>query len=264
MWFLMNHRGEATLLDNWSYLWFSPWLSFHKFITKDRILYIAGGTFLNSRVTMGLKHKPLSERTNVMTGSIGTSPFACLQYSSHHWHWLLHRVQVIENLRQDLQVSHNTVSRWLDILETLYICYRISPFNHSRIRAVRKEKKLYLWGWAQMSCPGARFENMVASQLLKYRHFMEDTEGYRMNLQYIRDRDGREVDFVVVKDSQPLFAVECKVSDRTISKAIKYFKERTNILEFYQVHLGHRDIGSTNRDSHCLPFWKFCQIKQMP
>ena len=170
----------------------------------------------------------------------------------------------IESLRQDLQVSHNTVSRWLDILQTLYVCYRISPFSASRIRSVKKEKKLYLWDWAQVSESGARFENMVASQLLKYCHFMEDTEGYRMELQYLRDRDGREVDFVVIKDKKPLFAVECKVSDQTLSKAIKYFKERTKIPEFYQVHLGHKDTGRVDVTGRSLPFWKFCQIKRMP
>ena len=170
----------------------------------------------------------------------------------------------IENLRQDLQVSHNTVSRWLDILQTLYVCYRISPFSASRIRAVRKEKKLYLWDWAQVSNPGARFENMVASQLLKYCHFMEDTEGYKMDLQYIRDRDGREVDFVVIKEKKPLFAVECKLSDTALSKTIKYFKERTNIPEFYQVHLSDKDTGSADIGGRSLPFWKFCQIKKMP
>ena len=123
----------------------------------------------------------------------------------------------------------------------LYICYRISPFSGSKIRAVKK--KLYLWDWAQISDPSARFENMVASQFLKYCHFIEDTEGYQMDLQYIRDRDGREIDFVVVKENKPLFSVECKLSDQVLSKAVKYFKERTNIPEFYQGHLGDKDTG---------------------
>ena len=170
----------------------------------------------------------------------------------------------IENLRQDLQVSHNTVARWLDILQTLYVCYRIAPFSSSKIRAVKKEKKLYLWDWAQVSDPGARFENMVAGQLLKYCHFVEDTEGYQMDLQYLRDREGREVDFVVLKDKKALFAVECKVSDQAPSKTIKYFKERVKIPEFYQVHLGHKDIGRADITGRSLPFWKFCQLKNMP
>ena len=169
----------------------------------------------------------------------------------------------IESLRQDLQVSHNTVSKWLDILQALYVCYRISPFGSSKIRAVKKEQKLYLWDWAQVEDPGARFENMVAGHLLKYCHFIEDTEGYKMELRYIRDRDGREIDFVVIKDRKALFAVECKLSDQTLGKAIEYFKERTNIPEFYQVHLGTKDIGSADVKGRSLPFWKFCQIKNI-
>ena len=172
----------------------------------------------------------------------------------------------IENLRQNLQVSHNTVSRWLSILETLYVCYRISPFGSSKIRAVKKEQKLYLWDWVQASSPAARFENMVASQLLKYCHFIQDTEGYLMDLQYIRDRDGREVDFVVLRDKKPLFAVECKLSEQSLSKNIHYFKQRTAIPEFYQVCLGRKDkdYGRANIHGRSLPFWKFCQIKKLP
>ena len=170
----------------------------------------------------------------------------------------------IESLRQDLQVSHNTVSKWLDILQTLYVCFCISPFGSPKIRAVKKEQKLYLWDWAQVNDLGARFENMVASQLLKYCHFIEDTEGYRMDLRYIRDRDGREIDFVALKEGKALFAVECKMSDQTLSKSIQYFKERTGIPEFYQVHLAGKDIGSASVTGRSLPFWKFCQIKNMP
>ena len=172
----------------------------------------------------------------------------------------------IENLRQNLQVSHNTVSRWLSILETLYVCYRISPFDNPKIRAVKKEQKLYLWDWAQASTPAARFENMVASQLLKYCHFIQDTEGYVMDLQYIRDREGREVDFVVLKDKKPLFAVECNLSEQSLSKNIHYFKQRTSIPEFYQVYLEKKDkdYGHASIQGRSLPFWKFCQIKKMP
>lgn len=172
----------------------------------------------------------------------------------------------IEKLRKNLQVSHNTVSRWLSILEVLYVCYRLSPFSSSKVRAVKKEQKLYLWDWVQASTPASRFENMVASQLLKYCHFKQDTEGYLMDLQYIRDRDGREIDFVVLQDKKPLFAVECKLSEQELSKHIHYFKTRLAIPEFYQVYLkgSHKDYGHEKVKGRCLSFWKFCHIKNMP
>ena len=170
----------------------------------------------------------------------------------------------IEKLRQKLQVSHNTVSRWLDILEKLYVCFRISPFGSPKIRAVKKEQKLYLWDWAQVSQLGARFENMTACQLLKYCHFIEDTQGWRMDLKYLRDRDGREVDFVVLKNNNPLFAVECKASEYTLSQHVSYFQARTKIPEFYQVHLKNKDIGMAKKGGRSLPLWKFCLVKNMP
>ena len=170
----------------------------------------------------------------------------------------------IEKLRLILQVSHSTVSRWLDILESLYVCYRVPLFTSSLAPSVRKRQKLYLWDWPQAESKGARFENMVASQLLKYCHFIEDTEGRLMELRYLRDREGRELDFVVLQDKKPLFALECKVQEQTLSKSISYFRERIPIPEFYQVHLGQRDSGFADRGGRSLPFWKFCQIKQMP
>ena len=88
-------------------------------------------------------------------------------------------------------------------------CFRVSPYGPPRFRAVTKERKLYLWDWSELESDGPRFDNMVACQLLKYCHWVEDTQGHAMELRYLRDTDKREVDFVIVKDRKPAFAVEC-------------------------------------------------------
>ena len=81
---------------------------------------------------------------------------------------------------------------------------------------------------------------MMACLLLKYCHYHMDVNGEKMDLRYLRDTDGREVDFVVLKDRRPLFAVECKFKSKSFSKNIYYFKTRTSIPVFYQVDLhGH-------------------------
>jgi len=147
----------------------------------------------------------------------------------------------IKSLKEQLQVAHETVARWVEIFERMYLCYRLPPLGAKRIRAVKKEQKLYLWDWSLVPEPGLRFENMVAGHLLKYCHNTEDSEGHSMELRYLRDTDRREVDFVVLKDGAPLFAAECKTSDRQIGRPLHYFKERTDIPRFYQVHLGERD-----------------------
>lgn len=168
----------------------------------------------------------------------------------------------IKSLQEDLQVSPNTVSRWIQVLEMIYYCYRILPYGSPRIRAVKKSNKLYLWDWAEVESAGARFENLVAGHLLKYCHLLEDTEGFKMELRFIRDTDLREIDFVVLKDKKPLFAVECKTGESQLSPHIKYFRERTDIPQFYQVHLGKKDY--VDGIARVLPFTKFCELEKIP
>jgi hypothetical protein len=168
----------------------------------------------------------------------------------------------VKSLREDLQVDHKTAERWLQILENLYVCFRISPYGPPRVRAVRKERKLYLWDWSEVDAAGPRFENMVASQLLKYCHWVEDTQGHAMELRYLRDTDKREADFVVLKDKKPLFAVECKSGESAIGAALRYFAERTPIPRLYQTHLGERHY-STGKVT-VVPFIRLCEELELP
>lgn len=139
------------------------------------------------------------------------------------------------SLREDLQVSHKTVSSWLEALERLYYSFRLYPFHHTRIRSLRKEPKLYLWDWSQAEEPSAAAENMVASHLLKFCHFLKDSMGYRTELNYLRDLEGREVDFIVSENGRPWFAVEVKTSEAKPSKHLLYFSEKMKIPLSYQV-----------------------------
>lgn len=163
----------------------------------------------------------------------------------------------LKSLEEDLQVSQPTIGRWINILNLLYYTYTIAPYGAPKIRAVKKLQKIYMWDWSQVDEPGFRFENLVASHLLKYCHHLEDIEGHTMELRYLRDTDGREIDFVVIKNKKPIFAVECKTGDKQLSPHIHYFKERTNIPLFYQVHLKEKDFGAAS-SGRVLPFIKFC------
>lgn len=144
----------------------------------------------------------------------------------------------LNNIREDLEVSFRAVSHWVDIFEKLYYVYRLYPFSSKRIRAIKKQPKLYMWDWAQVPDEGARFENLVASHLLKLCHFLEDTEGQRAELWYLRDADKREVDFLVTLSGKPWIAVEAKVGDEAVSSELLYFRDRLKIPHVYQVVLG--------------------------
>jgi predicted AAA+ superfamily ATPase len=168
----------------------------------------------------------------------------------------------VKNLSLDLEVDHKTAKNWILTLENLYYCFRISPYGEPKIRAVKKEQKLYMWDWSQVEGPGLRFENMMASHLLKFCHFHEDVYGERMELRFIRDTDKREIDFVVLKNKKPLFAVECKLKDDHLSPHIDYIKKRTKIPMFYQVHLQGKS-RSISEEIKILNFSDFCNEVQL-
>jgi predicted AAA+ superfamily ATPase len=160
----------------------------------------------------------------------------------------------VNNLRQDLAVAFETADRWITILENLYFCFRIQPYGLPKLRAAVKERKLYLWDWSVCGNPAARFENLVASNLLKYCHRIEDRDGDHMELRFVRDSQGRELDFVVIRNGHPEFALECKTGEQQLSRNISYFSSRTSIPAYYQVHMGEKDYEISGCKARVLPF----------
>ncbi|MBA7513978.1 hypothetical protein ES705_05996 [subsurface metagenome] len=134
---------------------------------------------------------------------------------------------VTANLAADLQVSSKTVKSWLEILERMYLIFMVKPFTKSLPRAVLKPPKIYFFDNCDvLGDEGAIFENLVAASLLKRLHFLEDRDGYRYELRYIRDKEGREVDFAIIKEGNLEELIEVKFSDEAISKALKFYAER--------------------------------------
>lgn len=149
----------------------------------------------------------------------------------------------INAIREDLQISHPTVARWLDVFERVYAIFRLPPFGAPKLRAVKKEQKHYHFDWTLVSEPGPRFENLIASHLLKWVHFQIDVEGRDLELRYFRDIDGREVDFIVTERRKPILAVECKLSAGPPDRGIRYFVERFPKVEAWQICLdGSADL----------------------
>lgn len=141
----------------------------------------------------------------------------------------------VNALREDLQLSHKTVESWLQVLERLYAIFRLSPFGAPRIRAVKKVQKHYQFDWSLVPSEPARFENLIASHLLKWVHFEQDARGRDLELRYFRDSDGREVDFVVVEGREPVLIVECKWGESDVDKSLRYLKARFPEADAWQV-----------------------------
>lgn len=168
----------------------------------------------------------------------------------------------INAIRQDLQVNHQTVSRWLLMLERLYMIFRIYPFGAPNIRAVKKEAKHFHFDWTVLEDEGNRFENLVACHILKWTHLQQDINGQDIQLCYFRDIDRREIDFVITKDSQPIQFIECKLKGKEINPALKYMKKRFPAAEAIQLSLHREDNFMTKDGIHVRPANEFLMTLQ--
>jgi len=162
----------------------------------------------------------------------------------------------INSIREDLEVSFRAVSNWLDILERFYYHFRIRPFARSSIRSLKKEPKLYLWDWSEVPNDAARYENMVASHLLKFVHWLNDREGFRAELYFLRDTSMREVDFLVTVDAKPWFAVEVKSQSEHLAPNLLYFCEKLSIPFSYQL-VKKADVDKISSGTRILSVDKF-------
>ena len=141
----------------------------------------------------------------------------------------------INSLREDLSVNYKTAAFWVDVLERFYYHFRVYPYQNSAIKALKKESKLYLWDWSEVADDGARFENLIASHLLKFSDYLFDAEGYRTRLHFLRDREQREVDLMLSVDNKPWLAVEVKSSAKNLSTHLRYFASKLSVPFVYQV-----------------------------
>lgn len=138
----------------------------------------------------------------------------------------------LTSLREDLEVSVDTVKRWMSFLSELYYLYSIRPYSKSIKRSLAKNPKIYLYDWSELEDEGSRFENMVASHLLKACHFWTDSGEGLFDLFFLRNKDKVEIDFLITRDKKPWFTVECKLNDSTLDINHQVFSKVLKVPHF--------------------------------
>lgn len=71
--------------------------------------------------------------------------------------------------------------------------------------------------------------------MFKFTDFLREYEGYKSNLNYLKNVDKKEVDFLVTNNNKPWFVVEVKLSEQTPSSNLIYYKKKLDIPFAYQV-----------------------------
>ena len=131
------------------------------------------------------------------------------------------------SMARDVGCSPNTIKRYVEILEALFIIFRVSPHHRNIARALLKEPKIYFYDTGMViGDEGVRLENLMAVSLLKHLNYIEDTRGQRCSLRTLRTREGKEIDFVMVIDEHPEMLIEVKLSDTNVSPALRYFQQK--------------------------------------
>jgi hypothetical protein len=144
-----------------------------------------------------------------------------------------------DNLARDLGISAPTVKNWIDLLEKLYVVFLLQPYSNRLARSIRKERRVYFFDCAAAydESGGSQLENLVACSLLKFTHFKKDTVGENWGLFYLRDKERREVDFVVTLNRKLHWLIEVKSSDDTLSPSLKYYAEKLRPQQSLQLVL---------------------------
>ncbi|EKD72474.1 MAG: hypothetical protein ACD_45C00666G0002 [uncultured bacterium] len=145
----------------------------------------------------------------------------------------------IQSLSEDLEVAYTTIKRWLNYLNELYYFFSLKPYAKSLARAIKKESKLYLWDWSEIENKGARFENLIASHLLKYCDYLTDTGVGDFELRYLKNKEKQEIDFLILRDKKVFLAIEAKYADEQPSPSWGKLMPQLNCFYGVQVVMKH-------------------------
>ncbi|MBI2337002.1 MAG: ATP-binding protein [Deltaproteobacteria bacterium] len=160
----------------------------------------------------------------------------------------------LQSLLEDLEISHPTLKNWLRWLRHLYYYFSIPVYSKKLIRSLKKEQKIYLYDWANINDPGVRFENLVALHLYKAVTVYREMLGAPLELYYLRDKEKREVDFLVLKAKTPWLMIESKLNNESNPKQLKYYSER--LKPEHAILLYHQSTKPEWKYYHNMKYWQ--------
>jgi predicted AAA+ superfamily ATPase len=139
------------------------------------------------------------------------------------------------SLANDMKVSSDTISRWIDTLVNLHLGFIIRPWFTNIANSLKKEPKWYHNDWALLKDQGSKIETVIACHLRKSVDLWNDLGAGEFGLWYLRDKQQHEVDFIVTRDNRPWFLIEVKKSETKLSPMLAYFQEKTKAEYAFQV-----------------------------
>lgn len=156
----------------------------------------------------------------------------------------------VNSLREDLFVSHQTVKNYLSALRLCYFLFELPAYSRKISRALKKERKVYFHDWSLCPEPAKRFENYVAAELYSWTQAWQDGGRGSFEVDYLRTREGRECDFLIVKDSRPWLLLEAKLKAEPIPASLYHFSKILGGIPVVQL-VQEKEILRAGREGDC-------------
>jgi len=135
----------------------------------------------------------------------------------------------VSRIARDSQISRPTVANWLEVLQVTQTIHVVRPYSAGGRREILAQPKVFgfdtglvchVRGWEQLrpeDC-GSLWEHLVLDTLIA---------AGETTIHFWRDKQQREVDFVLPRGRQGVDAIECKWTPKSFEPtALRAFRER--------------------------------------
>jgi predicted AAA+ superfamily ATPase len=134
------------------------------------------------------------------------------------------------SLAEDVQISPNTVKKYIQIMQALYMIFIVTPYSNNIARSILKEPKIYFFDTGLVNGDhGTKLENFVACSLLKSIYAQNDYHATNYSLHYLRTKEKIEVDFALVNNEKIAQIIEVKSTDTALHRGLSYFHDKYSL-----------------------------------
>jgi predicted AAA+ superfamily ATPase len=138
-----------------------------------------------------------------------------------------------------LSIRRPTIESYINALEALYIVETVQPWTRTDYERVGKQSKIYMadsglmasilrWRIDQVELDTDRSGKLIETLIFNELAAQTDAHNGRYELFHYRDREQREIDFLIEREDQALLGIEIKAGSAistTDFKHLKWFKE---------------------------------------
>ena len=132
-----------------------------------------------------------------------------------------------------LSIRRPTLESYMNALETLYLIERVSPWTRTDYARVGKQSKLYMvdsglmasilkWKMDQVRFDSDRSGKLIETFALNEIMAQVEAGNGRYELFHYRDREKREIDFIIESDDGHVLGIEIKAGSAVYKKHFKH------------------------------------------